>query len=78
MRLEFRRNQVRAVQRVLSSVDRLLARAGSPAVWTTRPLEHYWRDLRTAATHVCNVVDTIYPAWASHEFATGAQVNAFY
>ncbi|MBK8959750.1 MAG: acyl-CoA dehydrogenase [Proteobacteria bacterium] len=78
LRLDFRRNQVRAVQRVLGAVDRLLARAGSPSVWTTRPLEHYWRDLRTAGTHICNVTDSIYPAWAAQALATGAMVNAFY
>lgn len=78
VRLDFRRNQVRAVQRVLASVDKLLARAGSPAVWTTRPLEHYWRDLRTAGTHICNVTDSIYPAWAAQALGTGATVNAFY
>jgi 3-hydroxy-9,10-secoandrosta-1,3,5(10)-triene-9,17-dione monooxygenase len=78
LRLDFRRNQVRAVQRVLHSVDRLLSRAGSAAVWTTRPVERYWRDLRTAATHVCNVTDVVYPPWANHEFTLGHEINAFY
>ena len=72
------RNQVRAVQRVVQSVDKLLGRAGSSAVWTTRPVERYWRDLRTAATHICNVVDSIYPAWGHQTLSTGVQVNAFY
>ncbi len=67
-RLEFRRNQVRAVQRVLFGVDNLFARAGSAAIWTTRPLERYWRDLRTGGTHICGATDTIYGAWASHAF----------
>lgn len=78
VRLDYRRNQVRAVQRVVQSVDKLLGRAGSSAVWTTRPVERYWRDLRTAATHICNVVDSIYPAWAHQALGTGVQVNAFY
>lgn len=78
MRLEFRRNQVRAIQRVLRSVERLLARAGSAAVWTTKPIERYWRDLRTAAAHVCNVTDVINAAWANEEFGLGAQINALY
>lgn len=78
LRLEFRRNQVRAAQRVVQSVDRMLARAGSAAVWTTRPLERYWRDLRTGASHVCNVTDAIYPAWANHTFNLGKVINAFY
>ena len=78
MRLDFRRNQVRAIQRVLRSVDHLLSRAGSTAVWSTKPVERYWRDLRTAATHVCNVTDVIYTAWANHEFQLGDAVNALY
>jgi len=78
MRFEFRRNQVRAVQRVLHSVDGVLARAGSAAVWSTAPLERYWRDLRTAGSHVCNVTDVIYTAWANHEFALGQNVYALY
>lgn len=77
-RLEFRRNQVRAVQRVLFSVDTLMSRAGSAAIWSTRPLERYWRDLRTAGTHICNVMDTAYTSWAHHEFQTGAMPNTFY
>ncbi len=78
MRLEFRRNQVRAIQRVLHSVDQLLWRAGSAPIWSTKPIERYWRDLRTAATHVCNVTDVIYAAWANEEFRLGGQINALY
>ena len=70
-RLEFRRNQVRAIQRVLFGVDKLMARAGSAAIWSTRPLERYWRDLRTASTHICATPDVVYRAWADHEFNTG-------
>lgn len=77
-RLEFRRDQVRAVQNVLESVDKVYKLAGSSAVWTTRPLERYWRDLRAGASHVCNVHDTVYTAWANSEFQTGAPVVTFY
>lgn len=77
-RLEFRRNQVRAVQRVLFAVDRLFSRAGSAAIWSTRPLERFWRDLRTAGTHICNTTDTVYPAWVNHVLATGITTNAFH
>jgi alkylation response protein AidB-like acyl-CoA dehydrogenase len=76
-RLEFRRNQVRAVQRVLFSIDALMSRAGSAAIWSTRPLEGWWRDLRTAGTHLCNVMDTAYTAWANDEFATGVPAMTF-
>jgi alkylation response protein AidB-like acyl-CoA dehydrogenase len=77
-RLEFRRNQVRAVQRVLFSIDKLFSRAGSAGVWTTRPLERYWRDLRTGGTHLCDMADTAYTSWANHEFQTGAPPNTFH
>ena len=77
-RLEFRRNQTRAAQRVIESIDRLLNRAGSAAVWTTRPIERYWRDLRTGGTHLCNVIDTAYPSWANAAFNTGVQPTTFY
>ncbi len=77
-RLEFRRNQVRAVQRVLFSIDKLFARAGSAAIWTTRPLERYWRDLRTGGTHICDMSDTAYTSWANFEFQTGIAPNTFH
>jgi hypothetical protein len=77
-RLEFRRNQVRAVQRVLFAVDTLMSRAGSAAVWSTRTLERYWRDLRTGGTHLCDMADTAYTSWANHEFQTGIAPNTFH
>lgn len=77
-RLEFRRNQVRAVQRVLFAVDKLMSRAGSAAAWTTRPLERFWRDLRTGGSHLCDMADTVYTSWANHEFQTGIFPNTFH
>jgi len=77
-RLEFRRNQVRAVQRVLFSVDKLFSRAGSAAVWTTRPIERFWRDLRTGGSHLCDMADTPYTSWANVEFATGVPPTTFH
>ena len=77
-RLEFRRNQVRAVQRVLFGVDKLMARAGSGAVWTTRPLERVWRDLRTSGSHLCNTADTIYGASVDYSFGKEDAAVAMY
>ena len=77
-RLAFRRDQVRAVQRVLTSVDHLFALAGSAAVWTDKPIERYWRDLRTGGSHVCNVYDTAYTSWVNYEFNTGGPVNTMH
>ena len=77
-RLEFRRDQVRAAQRVLESVDRVYSLAGSAAVWTDKPLERYWRDLRTGGSHICNIYDTAYTSWANYEFNTGGPVNTMH
>ena len=77
-RLEFRRNQVRAVQRVLFGVDKLMARAGSGAVWTTSPLERVWRDLRTSGSHLCNTADTIYGASVDYSFGKEDAAVAMY
>ena len=77
-RLEFRRDQVRAVQRVLESVDKVYSLAGSAAVWTDKPLERYWRDLRTGGSHICNIYDTAYTSWSNYEFNTGGPVNTMH
>ena len=77
-RLDFRRNQVRAVQRILFGVDKLFARAGSGSIWTTRTLEHYWRDLRTAGTHISNVSETIYSASSRYSLGDKTATTAMY
>ena len=77
-RLEFRRDQVRAVQRVLESVDKVYSLAGSASVWTDKPLERYWRDLRAGGSHICNIYDTAYTSWANFEFQTGGPVNTMH
>lgn len=51
-------------------VDAMVAECGRRT-----PLERYWRDLRTAGTHICNVSDTAYTSWANHELQTGIRPN---
>ncbi|MFZ1489581.1 MAG: hypothetical protein WAS51_06540 [Ilumatobacteraceae bacterium] len=48
------------------------------AVWTTRPLERYWRDLRTGGSHLCDAMDTAYTSWANVELRTGTPPNTFH
>jgi alkylation response protein AidB-like acyl-CoA dehydrogenase len=66
--LVFRRNQVRATDRVFESIAPLARLAGSAGVQETNELERWWRDLQTGITHVCNVRDTAYLAWGLHSF----------
>ncbi|MFF4833651.1 hydroxylase [Streptomyces sp. NPDC001315] len=62
-RLRFRRDQVRATDRAISSVNELYRLMGSSSIQQTSPLERYWRDLQVAATHVCNSREPCYLAW---------------
>ena len=68
-RLTFRRNQVRATDRVFESIAPLARLAGSAGVQETNELERWWRDLQTGITHVCNVRDAVYTPWGHHAFS---------
>jgi alkylation response protein AidB-like acyl-CoA dehydrogenase len=67
-RVTFRRNQVRATTRATGAIDRLFKLAGSRAVWTTNPLQQFWRDLHTAQSHVANSAEAVYESWAAVDF----------
>jgi alkylation response protein AidB-like acyl-CoA dehydrogenase len=67
-RLRFRRDQVRATDRVFESIAPLARLAGSAGVQETNGLERWWRDLQTGITHICNVRDGAYLGWGLHEF----------
>ncbi|MGE0623611.1 MAG: acyl-CoA dehydrogenase family protein [Pseudomonadales bacterium] len=67
-RLAFRRNQVRATDRVFESIAPLARLAGSAGVQEDNELERWWRDLQTGITHICNVRDTAYVSWGLSEF----------
>jgi alkylation response protein AidB-like acyl-CoA dehydrogenase len=67
-RLTARRNGVRAVRRAVDAVDRLYKLSGAQAIHERLPNERYWRDLQSGLSHICNVAETIYVAWANDDF----------
>lgn len=67
-RLRFRRDQVRATDRVFESIAPLARLAGSAGVQEANELERWWRDLQTAITHICNVRDSAYLPWGLQRF----------
>lgn len=67
-RLLFRRNQVRATDRVFESIAPLARLSGSAGIQEVNDLERWWRDLQTAITHVCNVRDAAYVSWGLNSF----------
>jgi alkylation response protein AidB-like acyl-CoA dehydrogenase len=74
MRLQIRCNEVRAVRRVIDSVDNLFNHAGGHAIWLDQPMQRFWRDMHAAMGHVCNVAEPMYVAFGQEFF--GGQVPA--
>ncbi len=77
-RLRFRRNQVRAVDRVFESFAPLVRMAGSAGIQEASGLERWWRDLQTAVTHIANVQDNAYVSWGLHNFGGDIPPTALY
>ncbi len=76
--LAFRRNQVRATDRVFESIAPLARLAGSAGVQESSDLERWWRDLQTGITHICNVPDSAYLAWGLHSFGGSVPPGTMY
>jgi 3-hydroxy-9,10-secoandrosta-1,3,5(10)-triene-9,17-dione monooxygenase len=68
LRLETRRNQVRAVRRAVDAVDRLFAIAGGNSLRLDQPLQRFWRDLHAGMNHICNVAEPVYDSYGKHTF----------
>jgi len=76
--LVFRRNQVRATDRVFESIAPLARLAGSAGVQESNDIERWWRDLQTGITHICNVRDSAYLAWGLHSFGGKVPPGSMY
>ena len=63
MRLQLRRNGVRAVRRSVDAVDQLFAHAGGGSLHRSRPIQRFWRDMHAGMNHICNVADPMYQAF---------------
>jgi len=76
--IRFRRDQVRATDRVFESIAPLMRLAGSAGIQETNDLERRWRDLQTAVTHICNVRDSAYLTWGMKTFEGPLPRGAMY
>lgn len=68
LRAETRRNQVRAVHRAVSAVDRLVAHAGGSAMRLDNPIQRFWRDAHTGLGHAVNVAEPVYASFGLNLF----------
>ena len=76
-RLDFRNSQVRAVDRVVTSIDEMYRISGANGVWKDKPLERYFRDLHTGGAHICNVREDIQQAFSAFQFGVQPAPNLF-
>ena len=67
-RQDWRRDQVRATDRMVSVIDELYRLSGANGVWKDKPLERFWRDLHTGAMHACNLREDVYVGWGAAQF----------
>ena len=77
-RLRFRRNHVRATDRVFDSLGVLARLAGSAGIQEDNALERWWRDIQTAITHICNTREGAYTPWGLHQFGGDIPPGALY
>jgi 3-hydroxy-9,10-secoandrosta-1,3,5(10)-triene-9,17-dione monooxygenase len=77
-RLAFRRDQVRATDRVFESVAPLARLAGSAGIQEENSLERWWRDLQAAVTHICNDRQYAYLAWGLDSFGGDIPPGSIY
>lgn len=76
-RLDFRNSQVRAVDRVVTSIDEMYRISGANGVWKDKPLERYFRDLHTGGAHICNVREDVQQAFSAYMFGVEPMPTLF-
>ncbi|GAA3685466.1 acyl-CoA dehydrogenase family protein [Arthrobacter ginkgonis] len=78
MRLEVRRNQVRATHRALAAVDDLFLHAGGGSLHLDQPLQRFWRDMHAGMNHIVNVAEPWYSNWSldyfGHDLPAGTKL----
>ncbi len=68
LRAKARRDQVRATQRAIASVDRLFESAGATALGTDTPLQRFWRDAHAGRVHAANDAERAYVMFGNQAF----------
>jgi 3-hydroxy-9,10-secoandrosta-1,3,5(10)-triene-9,17-dione monooxygenase len=68
LRAKARRDQVRATQRAIASVDRLFESAGATALGTDTALQRFWRDAHAGRVHAANDAERAYVMFGNQAF----------
>ncbi|MEV6345370.1 3-hydroxy-9,10-secoandrosta-1,3,5(10)-triene-9,17-dione monooxygenase oxygenase subunit [Actinoplanes sp. NPDC051851] len=73
LRLRVRRDQVRGTALAIRAVDRLFESSGGRAIYTSHPMQRFWRDAHAARVHAINDPERALSMFGRGEF--GLPIN---
>jgi len=68
LRLRVRRDQVRGTELAIQAVDRLFENSGGRSIYTTHPIQRYWRDAHAGRVHAINDPERALSMYGRGEF----------
>jgi len=68
LRLRIRRDQVRGTELAIQAVDRLFENSGGRAIYTSHPIQRYWRDAHAGRVHAINDPERALSMYGRGEF----------
>jgi len=68
LRLRVRRDQVRGTELALQAVDRLFENSGGRSIYTSHPIQRYWRDAHAGRVHAINDPERALSMYGRGEF----------
>lgn len=75
LRLQTRRDQARATERALESIDILFRTAGGMSLGRGNPVERVWRDVHAGSVHVANETHRALSLFGKGEFGFAVEDN---
>jgi 3-hydroxy-9,10-secoandrosta-1,3,5(10)-triene-9,17-dione monooxygenase len=68
LRLRVRRDQVRGTELAIHAVDRLFENSGGRAIYTSNPIQRFWRDAHAGRVHAINDPERALTMYGKGEF----------
>jgi 3-hydroxy-9,10-secoandrosta-1,3,5(10)-triene-9,17-dione monooxygenase len=68
LRLRVRRDQVRGTELAIQAVDRLFENSGGRSIYTSHPIQRYWRDAHAGRVHAINDPERALSMYGRGEF----------
>jgi 3-hydroxy-9,10-secoandrosta-1,3,5(10)-triene-9,17-dione monooxygenase len=68
LRLRVRRDQVRGTELAIQAIDRLFENSGGRAIYTTHPIQRFWRDAHCGRVHAINDPERALSMYGRGEF----------